>query len=39
MKEAPRKKIDPDDIIDFILITAIAGATESITLFECGAGL
>ena len=29
MKEAPRKKIDPDDIIDFILIAfplAIVGA-------------
>ena len=38
MKEAPRKQINPDDIIDFILIAfplAIVGP-DSITLFRMG---
>ena len=39
MKEAPRKKIDPDDIIDFILIAfplAIVGARIYYVIFEWG---
>ena len=39
MKEAPRKKIDPDDIIDFILIAfplAIVGARLYYVFFEWG---
>ena len=39
MKEAPRKKIDPDDIIDFILIAfplAIVGARLYYVVFEWG---
>ena len=39
MKEAPRKKIDPDDIIDFILIAfplAIVGARLYYVIFEWG---
>ena len=39
MKEAPRKKIDPDDIIDFILIAfplAIVGARIYYVVFEWG---
>ena len=39
MKEAPRKKIDPDDIIDFILIAfplAILGARLYYVIFEWG---
>ncbi len=39
MKEAPRKKINPDDIIDFILIAfplAILGARLYYVIFEWG---
>ena len=39
MKEAPRKKINPDDIIDFILIAfplAIVGARLYYVIFEWG---
>ena len=39
MKEAPRKKIDPDAIIDFILIAfplAIVGARLYYVIFEWG---
>lgn len=39
MKEAPRKRINPDDIIDFILIAfplAIIGARLYYVIFEWG---